>query len=272
MDTRDTATEDPRRALGATFDTEAELYDAARPGYPRALFDDLVALARIPPGGHIVEIGSGTGQATLPLARRGYTVWCVELGARLAAVARRNLAAYPGVAVWVGAFEDWPLEPGAFDLALSATAFHWINPAIGYARVARALKPSGALALIWNVSVQTQADRGFFDAVREVYRRETPDLAEKGASPVHPDEAPDRTAEIERGGHFGGTVRRRYLWDAGYDAARYIQLPRTYSDHISQEPERRERLLAGIAGLIITRFGGRVTKGYLTELYVTYPL
>ena len=57
-----------------------------------------------------------------------------------------------------------------------------------------------------------------------------------------------------------------------FRSARYIQLPRTYSDHISQEPEWRERLLAGIAGLIITRFGGRVTKGYLTELYVTYPL
>jgi SAM-dependent methyltransferase len=272
MDPQDTTTEDLRRTLGATFDTDAELYDAARPGYPDALFDDLAALARIPPGGRVLEIGSGTGQATLPLACRGYRVQCVELGARLAAVARRNLAAYPGVAVWVGAFEDWPLEPAAFDLALSATAFHWINPAVGYAKAARALKPSGALALIWNVSVQTATDRGFYDAVQAVYQRETPELAEKGASPAHPDEAPDRTAEIERGGHFGGTVRRRYVWEAEYDAASYIRLLRTYSDHIRQQPERRERLLAGIADFITTRFGGHITKGYLTELYVTYPL
>lgn len=272
MDPHDTEMENLRRALGATFDTEAELYDAVRPGYPDALFDDLTALARIPPGGRVLEIGSGTGQATRPLARRGYGVQCVELGARLAAVAQRNLTAYPGVAVWVGAFEDWPLEPGAFDLALSATAFHWIDPAIGYAKAARALKPSGALALIWNVSVWTAADRGFYDAVQEVYRRETPDLAEQGASPAHPDEAPDRTAEIERSGHFGGTIRRRYQWEAEYDAASYIRLLRTYSDHIRQRPERRERLLAGVAELITTRFGGRITKGYLTNLYVTHPL
>jgi 16S rRNA A1518/A1519 N6-dimethyltransferase RsmA/KsgA/DIM1 with predicted DNA glycosylase/AP lyase activity len=40
----------------------------------------------------LLEIGCGTGKATAPLARRGFPVTCVELGAQLAAVARRELA------------------------------------------------------------------------------------------------------------------------------------------------------------------------------------
>src|SRR5690348_8212499 len=111
-----------RRAMRQNFDAGALFYDAARPGYPPALFDDLVALAGLPPGGRILEIGCGTGQATVPLARRGYRILAVELGAQLAAVARRNLAAYPRAEVVVGDFETWPIEAEAFDLAIAATS------------------------------------------------------------------------------------------------------------------------------------------------------
>ena len=76
------------RHLRETFDQVAELYDRARPNYPAEVFDDLAALARLPDGARILEIGCGTGQGTLPLARRGYRVICVELGSDLAAADR----------------------------------------------------------------------------------------------------------------------------------------------------------------------------------------
>jgi 16S rRNA A1518/A1519 N6-dimethyltransferase RsmA/KsgA/DIM1 with predicted DNA glycosylase/AP lyase activity len=98
----------PRRA---SFDKDAELYERARPGYPRELFDDLADLAGLRPGARVLEIGSGTGQATLPLAERKLEITAIELGPNLAAVARRKLARFPNVAVIVGAFEDWSLPP-----------------------------------------------------------------------------------------------------------------------------------------------------------------
>ena len=79
-----------RERLRVTFDQAAELYDRARPGYPPALFTDLAELAGIGPGCRVLEIGCGTGQATGPLAKRGCQVVAVELGAALAAAARRN--------------------------------------------------------------------------------------------------------------------------------------------------------------------------------------
>ena len=40
-----------RRRLRARYDEVAQLYDQARPGYPKALFDDGVSLSGIPRGG-----------------------------------------------------------------------------------------------------------------------------------------------------------------------------------------------------------------------------
>lgn len=85
--------------MRTTFDEAPELYDRTRPICPAQVFDDLVALARLREGASLVEIGCGTGQATLPLAERGFEIVCVELGERLAAYARGKLAASPNVEI-----------------------------------------------------------------------------------------------------------------------------------------------------------------------------
>ena len=90
-----------------------------------ALFDDLGGLTSVGPDCHVLEIGCGTGQATAPLAQRGGRVVAVELGPVMAAVARRNLAAFPTVQVVTSAFEDWPLPIEPFDLVFAGVS---INP------------------------------------------------------------------------------------------------------------------------------------------------
>src|SRR5437660_10369184 len=98
----------------ATFDEAPELYDRVRPGYPPALFADLALLADLVPGARLLEIGCGTGQATEPLAERGYAIVAVELGLGGAAGARRRVAAFPSVSVAVAPFEHWPLPVHRF--------------------------------------------------------------------------------------------------------------------------------------------------------------
>jgi SAM-dependent methyltransferase len=255
--------------LRGTFDDVALLYDQARPGYPAALFDDVVALSGIPSGGRILEIGCGTGQATLPLARRGYQIVCVELGAHLAAVARRNLAPYPRAQVHVGTFETWPVDAGAFDLTLAATSFHWVDPAVRYTQAAHALKPGGAIALFWSHHVRGATDTGFFDAVQLIYERETPELTEQDSRLLTAAEfgAPEKAA-IEQSGLFGEVAVRGYEWEVTYTATTYIDVLNTYSGHRLLPDARRARLFHAIAELIDTQYGGHITKGYLTNLYV----
>jgi SAM-dependent methyltransferase len=261
------ANERQRRTV---FDEVAETYDAVRPGYPAAVYDDIRALMGISDGGDILEIGCGTGQATLPLAERGYRICCVELGAELAAIARRNLAAYPRVAVRHGAFEALPLADASFDLVISATAFHWIDPATGYPKLARVLRPGGSVALFWNKHIAGAADGGFFEAVQPVYREYAPVLYGEGNGLPTADELPDESARLAATGLFEAFTVRRYPWVGRYCTAAYLNLLDTYSDHRALPAEQRQRLHEGIAALLDGRYGGQVAIQYLTVLYVAH--
>src|SRR5919112_153777 len=214
---------DEAKRLRRTFDEAASLYDEVRPGYPEDLFDDIVSLSGIRPAGRILEIGCGTGQATVPFARRGYRILCIELGENMAALARRNLRRYSQAEVRTGAFEESSLRERAFDLAISATAFHWLDAAVAYSKVARALRDGGSLALFWNVHVHSEASEDFFEAAQRIYEREAREIWDhKYEGPPRADEVPDRTGEIESSGLFEAVTRRNYRWDEMYDAKGYL--------------------------------------------------
>ena len=134
------AEEAQRHVRRATFDEGAEGYDDARPVAPQEVFDNLVELAALKPGARVLEIGCGTGQATRPLAERGFSILAVELGANLAELARRKLAEYPEVQIVTSSFEDWDPEDELFDAVVSFNAFHWIDPDIRFSKPASVLK------------------------------------------------------------------------------------------------------------------------------------
>jgi SAM-dependent methyltransferase len=258
-----------RELLRATFDVAAETYHAARPRYPAQLFDDLAALAGLAPGSRVLEVGPGTGIATLELARRGYVVDAIELGESLAAVARRTLEPHANASVRVGAFEQAEIEAGAYDLVTSATAWHWIDKDVGYVKAARALKPGGAFAPFSNTHTYSAAAGDFFEEVQQLYNRLTPEIAGEYEPLRRVEELPQRTREeIEASGLFGPVAVRHYSWDEPYTAASYIAVLNTYSGHLNLPDEKRRRLLDAIANLIDTRYGGRIVKGYGAILYV----
>jgi len=83
-----------RQGLRRTFDQIADRYQDARPEYPESLLT-LVEKSGLRSGDRLLEVGSGSGKATLPLARRGYRIACVELGPALAAAAQPTLPPSP---------------------------------------------------------------------------------------------------------------------------------------------------------------------------------
>jgi SAM-dependent methyltransferase len=255
-----------RTRLRGTFDQAAELYDRARPGYPPALFEDLAELAGVGPGCRVLEIGPGTGQATVPLAERGCHIVAVELGVELAAVARRNLARFPEVQVVTAGFEDWPLPAEPFDVVVAATAFHWVDPEVRVAKAADALRPGGALATIATHHV-AGGDEAFFVEVQACYERWDPDTPPGLRLPAAA-AVPASSRELDRSGRFGPVTFRRHEWELEYTSAGYVDVLRTYSGHRALEAVAQANLLACIAELIDTRFGGQISKRYLTELQV----
>ncbi|MFE1928952.1 class I SAM-dependent methyltransferase [Streptomyces sp. NPDC059474] len=265
----DTPDETRRVHLSRSFDEDAELYDRARPGYPPELFDDLMEVAGTGPGCRVLEVGAGTGKATLPLAERGCRITAVELGADMAAVARRNLAGFEAVEIVTADFETWPLPEEPFDAVVSATAFHWIDPAVRMAKAADALRPGGALGVVATQHVAGGSEE-FFVEVQDCYEHFDPATPPGLRLPAAADvDTSDHADEVARSGRFGPVDFRRYEWDLTYTTAEYLAVLRTYSGHRALPPRAREGLLECIAGLIDRRYGGRVTKRYLTELRVS---
>jgi SAM-dependent methyltransferase len=252
--------------LRFTFNTSANDYNAVRPNYPEPLFADIVDFSAIPSGGQALEIGCGPGQATLPFARRGYQILCLDIGPDLLALARQNLCAYPNVRFENISFEEWPLQKDTFDLVYAATSFHWVPREIGYPKALQALKPGGALAVFSNA--HPRPFTGFFIEVQPIYQRYLPQSG---------DRSPDRNtaAEIEAEltwmrstGLFSVVEVLTYPWSKTYSTGEYIRLLNTYSDHIALPEGRRRDLYQAIAELIDTRFAGQVERPYLTELFL----
>jgi SAM-dependent methyltransferase len=245
-----------RERLRATFGEDAERYDRIRPDYPEALFTDL-------PPGRVLEIGCGTGQATLPLAAAGRTITAVELSDTMAAIATRKLAAFPAVEVIVSAFEDWPLPETPFDLVLSATAFHWLDPGTRMRKSAAALRPGGTLAVVSTHHV-LGGTVPFFADVQDCYERYDPDtppnLRQQRAADI-----PEDAEEFTTSPDFGPVTSHNYEWDRTYTTDEYLDLLLTYSNHRALPTAAQTGLLTCI-GSLIDSYGGSITKSYLTRL------
>jgi SAM-dependent methyltransferase len=236
------------------FGENAEEFERVRPSYPERLVDDVVALVGLPC--RAVDADAGTGKATIQLAQRGVEGVAVEPDEVMAALARRNLANYPGWRVDVSDFEDW--EPAAgetFDLVTCAQAWHWIDRDRGTSRAERLLHPGGWLAIFGEAP----------DPPDISLRREI-DVAYAEWAPGIPARLRAPEERVTPGSAFGPATVREYPGSRDYTAPEWVDLLGTSSDHRILPPERREPLLAAIAAAI-ERHGGTYRHHYVCELW-----
>jgi SAM-dependent methyltransferase len=259
---------DSREQLRTTFESAAALYHQARPDYPDELFDALVAMAALQPDAGLLEVGCATGKATLPLARRGFAITAVELGAALAAQARRNLAEFDRVSVDNADFERWePPAPTKSDLVYAATAWHWIDPDTRYARAWELLKPGGHLAF-WEATHVVPPDGDpFFYQLQDIYE-EIGEGLPGGWEFSTVETLADRAAEIEATGLFTDVRLRRFGWEIRYTADTYISLLDTFSSHIAMAQWQRMRLYGEIRRRLAARPDGMLRRDWGAVLHV----
>lgn len=249
------------------FDQVADAYAAARPRYPTELYDDLTALGALTPRTRVLEVGAGTGQATVDLAARAAHVTAVELGTNLAELARRQVASTK-VEVVEGDALELALPTAGFDLVASATAWHWLAPERSVAWAAERLSPGGWLAVWWHVF----GDDGgrpdpFGDAVGPLLDRLFPSRA-TSTGPYATD-ADARTSELTSGGRFGPVTRRRYEWEGRHTADELRRLWSTWSTDHDLDPQDHRRVLDEVQRLATDDFDGVVVRPYTTVLYAT---
>lgn len=259
----------PLEAGRQAFGVDAEIYDRARPPYPDKLYALLDAEALIE-GHAILEVGAGTGAATLELARRGARrILAVEPDERMAALlARKAEQQRAPVEVSIGAFEDTPPHDAEFDLVVSATAFHWIDEQRGLALAAQALRPGGAVALWWMVFGDPERGDPFHEATRDrlAFGVSSPS---GGVRPGVP-HALDVEARARALAEAGFTAIRHERWrrPVRFSARQIRELYSTFSQNQSLPPDERESLLDELEGIAEREFGGVVERQIITALYL----
>ena len=240
--------------LKTTFNTAPTLYEDVRPGYPVELISDVVDISGIKNNSRILEVGCGTGKATQSFSERGYALVCLDIGADLIAVAKEKLKTFPNVSFVEQAFEEWKPD-GKFNLVISATAFHWVDPKVRYLKASEVLKSKGFLAVFSNQHVRK--DEGFFAESQSLYDKYYPPLTTNRPTPAT--DFPGVEA-------FQDPIKRVYPWTQTYSSEQYIKLLGTYSGHIALPDENKRLLFEGITDLIETKYDGQITKHYKAVL------
>lgn len=253
------------RERAGTFDEVAELYDRYRPGYPEPLFDDLFEIAgMVPRETRILEVGCGTGKATVPLAKRGAEILALDPGANLLQIARRHLAGNPRVKFLHSRFEDLAMRvDDERDLLVSAQAFHWIDPDRRFELAGRALRDGGAIALVWNVPLP--GDSLTHREVQRAYHKLAPELFDTWWA--KPEAGAKVEDSIDESSLFGTVRMCRYPWKRFIPAKDYVRFLDTQSDH-RLLPDARRRALFEAVAIAIERTGGVLETRGVTRLFV----
>lgn len=245
----------------ASFNTVVDDYAAARPLYPEAMFDELVWLARLGNTSRTLEVGCGTGQATLPMLQRGIPVTAVELGENLAAHVRQKFAGFSMFNVVNCPFEDFAGESG-YDLVFSASAFHWVGPEKGLPKVHSLLKTGGWFVMMWNNREESIKETPLGQAIDNVYSDLLP--VRRNAREA----ITNCVTGLATSPLFTPLLRLEMPFNLIYTTTEYIRLLGTYSDHILMDPVIREELYARITRLVDELGEGRISVPYRAKAFM----
>jgi ubiquinone/menaquinone biosynthesis C-methylase UbiE len=253
-------------ALEKSFDHVAELYERARPSYPQSVFEQMLDFAGVGASARLLEVGTGTGKATLPLAERGLHILCLEPGEKLAQSARDRLAQFSNVELEVASFEDWDAPVGGFDLAFIAQAFHWLAPDQRLTKLARTLRRPGTLAVFGNSA--SLAPGALHDSVQAAYRRHAAVLCEQDhARAMYASADSPIFMELQSSPVFADARCELTTWEQAFSAREYCDLLATYSDHSTLPGEQLGVLLTAV-GAAIDRYDGTARVVYTTGLFM----
>ena len=152
-----------------TFDTVSSVYDKFRPGYTEELYKMIFDYIDLDQSSYTVEVGIGSGQATLPFLKTRCNLTAVEYGEHFSELCREKFKIYPNFSVITSKFEDTQLKNNTYDLVYSASAFHWVPEEIGYTKVFDMLKSGGAFARFANHPFRSKDNLQLSEEINRVY-------------------------------------------------------------------------------------------------------
>jgi len=258
-----------RREGRRLFGADPAAYDRARPGHAERVYELLVARCGLRTGTHALEIGPGTGQATRRLLDLGASpLIALEPDPALAAYLRRSHGEL--IDVRETALEDAELTVDAFDLAVAASSFHWVEEARGLQKLQSALRPGGWWAMWWTLFGVPGEPDAFIAATTPLLEGldASPSSGAEGRPARHPLDTEARFAALEVAG-LRDVEHEVVTWGASWDTGGIRALYGTFSPIARLEEDRRDEILDGVASIAEHEFGGHVERTLLTSIYTS---
>lgn len=249
------------------FGEAVEQYVNARPGYPEAMIDEILEYAD--PVLEILEVGAGTGKATVGFAARGVAMTCLEPDPRMAARLAEECAQFPQVTIEVARLENYS-RPLAFDALIAAQSWHWVDHSRRWDLAHEAVRTGGTIALFWNIYIV--ADKNRRVQLGEIDKRYGVDYGANGVSV----EEHEGEIELEEGwpaydlagdSRFEDLVSRRYRRVLEYDVSTYVDLLASTSAYRLLDPTKREQLFDEVRA-VYAGPDDSVTMHIVTDLFL----
>lgn len=203
----------------------------------------MISVVKLKTSSKILEIGSGTGKATLPFVELGSSIVCVDVNKEQINEAIENLSKYKNIRYICGSFEEVKLPQNSFDLIFAAQAWHWINPEVGYTKVERLLKNNGAFAIIWKLQ-----DRNRSKLVREMGELYTKHCPKRNTYKTH--SVRHVSKEIGPIKAFSLVTLKEYTTKRNYTKKELIGLAGTYSSVANLKESKRQVLFDRLSDLL----------------------
>jgi SAM-dependent methyltransferase len=256
--------EDGRRLFGL----DPSVYEAGRPQYPAALYDALEQRGGLRDGARVLEIGPGTGLVTRRLLAEGASVVAVEPNPNLAAFLREAFNdAGPALEVVEAPFEEAEVDDAAFDLAVAATSFHWVDQRVGLAKLGRVIRPGGSVALWWTLYQDPTALDEFSLAAEEILGPRRLFGFDEADRPPFQLDVEHRVRDLRQWGGFEDVRSEIIKTPAVLDAGQVRALYASVAIVLRLEPDEQRTVLDALEELARDSFGGRIERIFVTALY-----
>jgi ubiquinone/menaquinone biosynthesis C-methylase UbiE len=250
---------DTKRAL--SFQKTAQLYDKVRPGYPSSWIADLQKITNIDSKTTILEAGYGTGIATTDLIKVTEHITCLDPGKGMLAVAKTK---FPDLNFVHSTFEKFKSDE-LFNMIVSAMAWHWVDPNVGYKKASDLLTKPGFLAIIRYYHIDDDP-KSFHNQAQHIYEKYNKDtVTKRNAEQL---KRIKQDAQALNNKYFRLVEKIEYKWQQNYSIDGYLALRNTYSDHLTTPPAVREKMEKELREFAQKEFGGNVVKKYTTVLFV----
>ncbi len=245
------------KGLEWTFDTVASTYEKFRPGYTDDLYKMLFDYIALDESSHVVEVGIGGGQATLPILQTGCSLTAVEYGENFSKLCEKKFEEYKNFSVITRKFEDVAFPDSQYELVYSASAFHWVPEDVGYSKVYAMLKSGGVFARFANHPYRDKSNPVLSAEIDKLYSKYYCAYYGKDmkTETEYSEEQAIHRAQIAEKYGFIDIRHGMFYRTRTFSAKEYIALLGTYSDHIAMEEKIRTEFFAKIEETI-NQYGG----------------